>query len=84
MSRHFVTLTNDILRLLVSSQPLEDRLTKLVIVRPLGKLDPGHQYRLDPLAALHVRQRNPKVQSDYPPLLGDRCAIAYTTSARIP
>jgi hypothetical protein len=34
-------------------------LTKLVIERPLGKLDLGDQYGLDPAATFHDRRRDP-------------------------
>ena len=47
--------TNDILCLFVSSQPQEDGLTKLIVAGPLGKLDLGDQYRLNPFAPLHDR-----------------------------
>jgi hypothetical protein len=45
---------------LVRSQPQKDRLTKLAIMRPLGKLDPGNQYRFNPLTAFHDCRRNPE------------------------
>jgi hypothetical protein len=35
---------NDVFRLLVGSQPQENRPTKLAIERPLGELDLGDQY----------------------------------------
>jgi hypothetical protein len=47
--------TNDILCLFVSSQPQEDGLTKLIVPGPLGKIDLGDQYRLNPFAPLHDR-----------------------------
>src|ERR1700736_3925175 len=50
--RHF---TYHILCLFVSSQPQEDGLTKLIVAGPLGKLDLGDQYRLNPFAPLHDR-----------------------------
>jgi hypothetical protein len=46
-------LTNDILGLFVGPQSEKDRLTKLVVLRPLRKLDLGDQYRFDPVAAFH-------------------------------
>jgi hypothetical protein len=39
---------NDVLRLFFGAQSEEDGLTKLVIERPLGKLDLGDQHRFDP------------------------------------
>ena len=44
---------NDILRLFVSSQPQEDRLAELVVVRPLGKFDLGDKNGFNPLAGSH-------------------------------
>ena len=51
--------TNDFICLLVSSQSQEDRLTKLVIARPLRELNLCHQYRLEPngKAEQHVEVR---------------------------
>src|SRR6516162_9367489 len=49
--------------LLIGSQPKEHRLTKLVVVCPLGKLNLGDQHGFDPLAALHHRRRNPETPS---------------------
>jgi hypothetical protein len=53
------TLEN-VFRLFVSSQFKEDRLTKLVLECPFGKLDLGDQHGFDPVATLHDRGRNPK------------------------
>jgi hypothetical protein len=55
--------TNDIVRLLVGSQPQEDWLTKLVVVGPLGKFNLSDQHGFDPLATLHHRRRNAKAPS---------------------
>jgi len=52
-------LANDVFRLLVGSQPQENRLTKLAVMGPLGKLDLGNKHRLDPLAAFHHRRSDP-------------------------
>ena len=57
---------NDVFRLLIGSQPEKDRLTKLVIVSPLGKLDLGDKCGADPLAALHYCRCNPEA----PPAFG--------------
>ena len=46
-------LANNILWLFVSSQSLEDGLTKLVVAGPLGKLDLGDQHGFDPVALFH-------------------------------
>ena len=56
---------NDVFRLLIGSQPEKDRLTKLVIVSPLGKLDLGDKCRADPLARLRDRRRNPETPSAF-------------------
>jgi hypothetical protein len=45
--------TNDILCLFVGPQSEKDRLTKLVILRPLRELDLGDQYRFNPVATFH-------------------------------
>jgi hypothetical protein len=47
----------------LSVRSQEDWLTKLVIVRPLGKLDLGDKYGFNPLATLHDRGRNAKTPS---------------------
>ena len=55
-SQHFTLpnlFANDIFRLLVGSQTQEDRLSKLVVMCPLGKLDLGDQHRFDPNTAFH-------------------------------
>ncbi len=48
-----LSFTNHIFCLFVGPQSQEDRLTQLVIERPLRKLDLGDQYRLNPLATFH-------------------------------
>src|SRR5262245_59689894 len=58
-------LTNDGLCLLVSPQPQENRLAKLVVVRPLGKLDLGDQHGFNPVAAFHHRGRYPETPSAF-------------------
>jgi len=63
ISRHL--FTNNFFWPFVGSQSEKHRLTKLVIVRPLGKLDLGDQHRLDPLATLHHRRRNPEAPSAF-------------------
>jgi hypothetical protein len=50
-------------RLKVTSQ--EDWLTELVVMCPLGKFDLGDKHRLDPLATLHDRPRDPKAPSAF-------------------
>ena len=61
-SRHSYNLeclfTNDLLRLFVSSQAEKHGLTQLAVAGPLGELDLGDQYRLDPMAPLHDRRRD--------------------------
>jgi hypothetical protein len=57
---------NDILCQLISAQPQEDRLTKLIVAGPLGKLYLGDQYRFDPLAAFHDCGRNALAPSATP------------------
>ena len=47
------TLANDILCLYIGTHPQGHRLTKLTIMRPLGKLDLDDQNGFDPMAALH-------------------------------
>jgi hypothetical protein len=42
-----------ILGLFVGPQSEEDRLTELIVARPLRELDLGDQYRFDPMATLH-------------------------------
>jgi hypothetical protein len=49
----FRLFRHHILCLFVSPQTEKNRLTKLVVERPLRKLELGNQNRLDPLAALH-------------------------------
>src|SRR6516164_763004 len=56
-------ITNDVLWLFISSQSQKHRLPKLVIQRPLGKLDLGDQYWLDPSAPPHHCGRNSLAES---------------------
>ena len=50
--------TGNVLSLLVSSQPQEHGLTKLVVAGPLGKLDLSDQNGFDPVAAFHDSRRD--------------------------
>ena len=51
--------------LLIGSQPKEHRLTKLVVVCPLGKLDLGDQHRFKPVAAFHDCRCNSEAPSAF-------------------
>ena len=44
---------NDLFRVFITSQAEEDGLPKLVIERPLSKLDLSNQHRFDPIASSH-------------------------------
>jgi hypothetical protein len=46
---------NNLISSFVTPQPEEYRLTKLVILRPLGKLDLGDQHGFNPVAPFHDR-----------------------------
>ena len=48
-------LANDLLCVLIASEPEKDRLPKLIAICPLGKFDLGDRHRLDPGTALHDR-----------------------------
>jgi len=56
-------LANNVLGLFVRSQPQKYWLAKLVIERPLGKLDLDDQKRFDPRAAPHHCRRNPLAET---------------------
>ena len=45
--------TNDARCLSIRAQSQEDRLTKLIVARPLSKLGLGDQDRFDPVATFH-------------------------------
>ena len=49
----FRLFTNHVLCHFVSPQSEKDRLTRLVVVRPLRELDLSDQHRLDPVASFH-------------------------------
>jgi hypothetical protein len=52
--------TKDILCLFVSPQYQEDRLTKLLVGRPLGKFDLGDEHGFNPMATFHDARGNPE------------------------
>ena len=48
--------TDDLRSRFIGAQSQEDRLTKLIVAGPLGKLDLGDQDRFDPMATFHDRR----------------------------